>query len=136
MCSTADCPAALLSSDRRSFSGWRLRSMLQSCIPMAALLSDLIRRSTEHTLPTFARLQREARVLGGANNAKEPSLHTGGGKPLLPTALTGGKTREYLQLAVSRLQYLVEVDKASGADAGTAPCFQLAPFDHLIDCPS
>ena len=74
MVSTADCPAALLSSDREGL---------------------------EITLPTFARLQREADVVGTGGdssqfNKKEPKLVDHDDKPLLPSAMTAGKTREYV----------------------------------------
>ncbi len=68
MVSTADCPAALLSSAREGL---------------------------EVTLPTFARLQREGDVVG---NHKYPKLMDSDGKPLLPSAMTAGKTREYVNL--------------------------------------
>ena len=85
MASTPDCPAALLSSDRAG---------------------------TEVTLPTFARLQKEAAPKPADGTSKGASQQ---GKPVLPTAHTGGKTREYLQLAVGRLQWLVEAGKAGAA---------------------
>ena len=74
MVSTADCPAALLSSDREGL---------------------------EITLPTFARLQREADVVGTGGdssqfNKKEPKLVDHDNKRLLPSAMTAGKTREYV----------------------------------------
>ena len=73
MVSTADCPAALLSSDREGL---------------------------DVTLPTFARLQRETDVVGTGGdtsqfNTKDPKLVGIDGKPLLPSAMTAGKTREY-----------------------------------------
>ena len=76
MVSTADCPAALLSSAREGL---------------------------EVTLPTFARLQREADVFGTGGdstqyNKKEPKLVDTDGKPVLPSAMTAGKTREYVPL--------------------------------------
>ena len=81
MVSTPDCPAALLSSDRKGL---------------------------EATLPTFARLRREADVIGTGGDAsqfnkKEPKLVDNDGKPLLPSALTAGKTREYLP----SVQYII-----------------------------
>ena len=93
MVSTADCPAALLSSERAGL---------------------------ELTLPTFARLQREEEAVGAGgdpaqHNKKEPKLADRDGKALLPSAFTAGKTREYLQLAVGRLQWLVGAGKAGAA---------------------
>ena len=93
--STPDCPAALLSSDRPSL---------------------------EQTLPAFARLQREQGAIGAGGdrrqfNVKEPKLADGKGMPMLPSAMTAGKTREYLQLAVSRLRWLVDEAKAGAAHA-------------------
>ena len=64
------------------------------------------------TLPTFARLQKEAAPKPADGTSKGASQQ---GKPVLPTAHTGGKTREYLQLAVGRLQWLVEAGKAGAA---------------------
>ena len=74
MVSTADCPAALLSSPREGL---------------------------EITLPTFARLQQEADVVGTGEdlsqyNKKEPKLVENDGASLLPSATTAGKTREYV----------------------------------------
>jgi hypothetical protein len=95
MVSTTECPAALLSSDRLGL---------------------------KQTLPAFARLQREhdtARTGGDPRqlNAKEPKLAGGKSKPTLPTAMTAGKTREYMQLAVSRLRWLVDEAKVGATHA-------------------